>query len=155
PLIGSAVSVHGTEGAPLTNVDVATFVDLDPLGDADDMVASIDWGDGTSTAGTVVQDAQIPPGGGTSFHVEGSHTYTEEIAGVYPVIVKITDRGDTDTLPLDSPFVTAITVISSAQIVQSPLLPVANSLVSTEGTAIPAGTQLSTFTDTGGADPVG
>ena len=59
PLTGSAVTLNGTEGAPLTNVDVATFVDADPLGDADDMVATIDWGDGTVTAGTVVQDAQI------------------------------------------------------------------------------------------------
>ena len=155
PLTGTAVTLHGTEGAPLTNVDVATFVDADPLGDADDMVATIDWGDGTVTAGTVVQDAQLPPGGGTSFHVEGSHTYTEEKAAAYPVTVTITDRGDADTFPLNSPFVSTTVVNSTAVIVQSPLLPVANSLVSTEGTAIPAGTQLATFTDTGGADPVG
>jgi hypothetical protein len=155
PLIGSAVAIHGTEGAPLTNVDVATFVDTDPLGDPNDLVATINWGDGFVTAGTVVQDAQIPPGGGTMFHVQGSHTYTEELATTYPVSVTITDRGDGDMWPLNSPFVTSTTVASTAQIVQSPLLPVANSLVSTEGTAIPAGTQLATFTDTGGADAVG
>jgi hypothetical protein len=155
PLTGTAVTLHGTEGAPLTNVDVATFVDADPLGDPNDMVATINWGDGTVTAGTVVQDAQIPPGGGTMFHVEGSHTYTEELAATYPVTVTITDRGDDDSLPLDSPFVSTTTVASTAQIVQSPLLPVANSLVSTEGTPIPAGTHLATFTDTGGADPIG
>jgi hypothetical protein len=155
PLTGAAVALHGTEGAPLTNVDVATFIDADPLGDPDDMVATIDWGDGTVTAGTVVQDAQIPPGGGTMFHVEGSHTYTEEQATTYPVTVTIKDRGDGDMWPLNSPFVSTTTVASTAQIVQSPLLPVANSLVSTEGTAIAAGTQLATFTDTGGADAVG
>jgi PKD repeat protein len=155
PLTGSAVALHGTEGAPLTNVDVATFVDADPLGDPDDMVATIDWGDGTVTAGTVVQDAQIPPGGGTMFHVEGSHTYTEELAATFPVTVTITDRGDGDMWPLNSPFVSTTTVASTAQIVQSPLLPVANSLVSTEGKAITAGTQLATFTDTGGADAIG
>ena len=118
-------------------------------------MATIDWGDGTVTAGTVVQDAQIPAGGGTSFHVEGSHAYTEERAAAYPVTVTIIDRGDADTFPLDSPFVSTAVVNSTAVIVQSPLLPVSNSLVSTEGTAIPAGTQLATFTDTGGADPVG
>ena len=69
-------------------------MDADPLGDPNDMVATIDWGDGTPvTAGTVVQDAQLPPGGGTSFHVEGSHTYTEESATPYTVTVTITDRG--------------------------------------------------------------
>jgi hypothetical protein len=155
PLTGAAVALHGTEGAPLTNVDVATFIDADPLGDPNDFVATIDWGDGTVTAGKVIQDAQIPPGGGTSFHVVGSHTYTEEKATTYPVTVTITDRGDDDMWPLNSPFVTSTTVTSTAQIVQSPLLPVANSLVSTEGTAIAGGTQLATFTDTGGADPVG
>jgi hypothetical protein len=156
PLTGTAVTLHGTEGAPLTNVDVATFVDADPLGDPNDMVATIDWGDGSPvTAGTVVQDAQLPPGGGTSFHVQGSHTYTEEKTANYPVTVTITDRGDDDTLPLNSPFVSTTTVASTAAIVQSPILPVANSLVATEGKAIAVGTHLATFTDTGGADPVG
>jgi hypothetical protein len=153
PLTGTAVTLHGTEGAPLTNVDVATFVDADPLGDANDMVATIDWGDGTVTAGTVVQDAQTPPGGGTMFHVQGSHTYSEENPA-YPVTVTVIDRGDPDA-PITGPLVSTVTINSTAVIVQSPLLPVSNQLVSTEGTAIPAGTQLATFTDTGGADPIG
>jgi large repetitive protein len=147
PLTASPVAVNGTEGAPLTNVDVATFTDADPLGTVTDFLATVNWGDGTPvTAGTIVQDAA-----GT-FHVQGSHTYTDPSAPTYAIAVNIIDNGNgrTVTDPSDS----TATAASTATIVQSPLLPVSNAVVGTEGTAIPAGTTLASFTDTGGAGPV-
>jgi hypothetical protein len=148
PLTASPVAVHGTQGAPLTNVDVATFTDADPLGTVTDYIATIDWGDGTPvTAGTIVEDAA-----GT-FHVQGSHTYAEEKATPYSIAVSITDNGNGRTV--NDPTNSKAATTSPATIVQSPLLPVSNAIVATEGTAIPAGTVLASFTDTGGAGPVG
>ena len=140
--------VLGTEGAPLTNVDVATFLDADPLGTVTDYVATINWGDGTPvTAGVVLQDAA------GLFHVVGSHTYTEESSIPFTITTLIIDNGDgrTVTDPTDQ----QVTVTTPANIAQSPLLPVANAVVGVEGTAIPAATALATFTDTGGAQPIG
>ncbi|GAC1465783.1 MAG: hypothetical protein NVSMB9_05700 [Isosphaeraceae bacterium] len=147
PLTATAVPVNGTEGAPLTNIDVATFTDADSLGTATDFLATIDWGDGTSTAGRILQDAA-----GT-FHVQGSHTYLQERSTPYPVVVTIVDNGDGRTV--GDPTNSRATANGSATIKQSPLLPVANAVVATEGTAVPAGTPLASFTDTGGGDAVG
>lgn len=147
PLTASPVAVNGTEGAPLTNVDVATFTDANPFGNVGDFLATINWGDGTPvTAGVVLQDAA-----GT-FHVQGSHTYVEENAAVYAITVSIIDNGGgrTVTDPSDS----QATANSTATILQSPLLPVADAVVATEGTATAVGTPLALFTDTGGADAV-
>ena len=146
-LAASPVPVFGTEGAPLTNVDVATFTDPDPSSSAGDFVTTINWGDGTSTAGTVVKDAS-----GT-YHVQGSHTYTEENATPIPIAVLIVDIGGGRAA--NDPTNSKATVTSPATIRQSPLLPVASAVVATEGAAIAAGTPLASFTDTGGADPVG
>ena len=147
PLTAAPVAVNGTEGAPLTNVDVATFTDASVFGNVGDFLATINWGDGTPvTGGTVVQDAA-----GT-FHVQGSHTYADENAAVYPVTVSILDNGGGRTIA--DPTNSKATANSTATIVQSPLLPVANAVVGIEGTAIAAGTPLATFTDKGGADPL-
>ena len=147
PLTASPVAVSGTEGAPLTNVDVATFLDADPLGTVTDFLATVDWGDGTPvTAGTIVQDAA-----GT-FHVQGSHTYADPSAPTFAIVVNIIDNGNGRTVT--DPTNSTATTTSTATIVQSPILPVSNAVVGTEGTAIPAGTTLASFTDMGGADPV-
>ena len=50
-------------------ITVATFTDANPNATASDFTATINWGDGTSTSGTVVAQN----GGG--FAVEGSHVY--------------------------------------------------------------------------------
>jgi hypothetical protein len=50
------------------NGTVATFTDTDTVTPASDLAASIDWGDGTTTAGVV-------SGSAGSFSVSGSHTY--------------------------------------------------------------------------------
>jgi hypothetical protein len=57
-----AIAGHAVNGA------VATFTDTDTVTAANDFVATIDWGDGTTTAGTVA-------GSNGSFTVGGSYTY--------------------------------------------------------------------------------
>ena len=53
------------------NTAVATFSDTDTLDMAGDFTATIDWGDGVTTTGTVV-------GSNGSFTVDGGHTYADE-----------------------------------------------------------------------------
>jgi hypothetical protein len=82
-LSAQGTTLSPTEGTPFTATKVATFTDADPGGTASDYTATIDWGDGTSSAGTVT--------GSGPFTVSGDHTYAEE--GPYTATVKIVDIG--------------------------------------------------------------
>ena len=59
------------EATALNNVQVATFTDPDPNDNDNEYHATITWGDGQVTTGSVA-------GGSGSFTVTGSHTYQEE-----------------------------------------------------------------------------
>ena len=85
PITAVATSVSGTEGAAISGATVATFTDANPNATASDFTATIDWGDGTSTTGTVVAQS----GGG--FAVDGAHTYADE--GQYTIGVTVNDVG--------------------------------------------------------------
>jgi hypothetical protein len=63
---------------------VATFTDADPHGTVSDYTATIAWGDGSSSAGTVTAN-------GSSFAVNGSHSYA--VLGPYTITVQISDAG--------------------------------------------------------------
>ena len=76
------------EGTPF-NGAVATFSDLDPAGTASDYTATITWGDGVTTLGTIV------PGTPGLFNVMGTHTFVS--AGIYTVSVVIADAGGSTT----------------------------------------------------------
>ena len=81
-ITGTVNDQTGNAGTELTDVLVATFVDnccKEPTGE---YVATVDWGDGTTTTGVVVD----PPG---TIHVHGTHTYAA--AGTYTLAVSITD----------------------------------------------------------------
>jgi hypothetical protein len=78
-------SFSAAEGAGTGDLVVAAFSDADPGGSAGDFGATIHWGDGQSSAGTVVPH----PGGGWEVH--GSHAYAEE--GGYAVRVDVADAG--------------------------------------------------------------
>lgn len=99
----SGTAVSGTEGAGLSSVVVATFTDADAGAVPSDYSATIDWGDGASSTGSI---------GGTAgdFSVTGSHTYAKY--GDYAVTTQITD--------LDNPGDTA-TATSTATIADAPL----------------------------------
>jgi hypothetical protein len=64
---------------------VATFSDSDPNGNAKDFTATINWGDGHLTNGTIAADGR----GG--FTVSGTNTYAT--AGNFPVSVDVFDFG--------------------------------------------------------------
>ncbi len=79
-------------GAPLNatagtqfNAKVATFSDADPGGVASDYTATIEWGDGATSPGTV------SAAGGGGFTVTGSHTYAA--GGAYRTSATINDAG--------------------------------------------------------------
>jgi Bacterial Ig-like domain (group 1) len=80
-ITASGQNLSGTEGAVASGT-VATFTDPDTSATASEYAATIEWGDGSTSTGTVT-------GGGGSFSVSGSHTYVDE--GSYPLKVIITD----------------------------------------------------------------
>ncbi|MFO0890701.1 MAG: Ig-like domain-containing protein [Isosphaeraceae bacterium] len=82
------LNISGSEGASLIDVPVASFNFSDPatpvvLGRASDFSATIDWGDGSTSPGTVVGTS----GGG--FVVQGTHKYAA--SGSYTVSTAVTD----------------------------------------------------------------
>jgi hypothetical protein len=70
----TGTQIQAVEGKPFSGT-VATFTAADPAAATGDFTASIDWGDGTTSDGTVVAD----PAGG--FDVTGTHTYTQTVDG--------------------------------------------------------------------------
>jgi hypothetical protein len=102
---GAALNQNTMPGTALDNVQVATFRDLNIGADDTDFTATIDWGDGTTSAGTVAA-VEGQPG---SFTVTGSHTYAS--AGVYTVVTTINDVGGASTVSTISVFVAGLTMI--------------------------------------------
>jgi PKD repeat protein len=82
PIVATGVAVSGSEFAPLNNVTVATFTHANGMEPAVDFTATIDWGDGTSSSGTVALSA-------TTYTVSGVHTYGDEKS--YAVTVRVVD----------------------------------------------------------------
>jgi hypothetical protein len=83
-LRAAGTTLTAIEGASLTPL-VASFTDADANALASDYVAAINWGDGSTSIGTVTAAAS----GG--FSVTGTHTYAEE--GGYQASITITDAG--------------------------------------------------------------
>jgi hypothetical protein len=89
PLSGTGLTLRATEGVVFSG-SVASFTDADPSTKAGDFVATINWGDGSSsTRGSVRLSS------GYTFNVVGSHTYSEE--GSYAITVVSTVAGRTAT----------------------------------------------------------
>jgi hypothetical protein len=86
-LTGTQPAVAAKAGVAFTGA-VATFSDADPNGTASDFTATIDWGDGQRSAGTITANGQ----GG--FNVSGTNTYAS--AGSFPIHVLVQDLGLTD-----------------------------------------------------------
>jgi Ca2+-binding RTX toxin-like protein len=80
-VIGTPTLTNLAQGVNYTNLPVATFVDPGGPESLADYSASINWGDNTTSAGT------ISVGGGT-FTVAGSHTYST--FGSLKVVVNLT-----------------------------------------------------------------
>jgi len=82
PIMATGTPFGAVEGASATGT-VATFTDPDPKATAGEYAATIDWGDGASSAGAI-----SGPAGGP-FTVTGSHVYQQE--GSYTITVTISD----------------------------------------------------------------
>jgi hypothetical protein len=74
---------------PSTTEVLARFTDDDPAGAVSDYTASVDWGDGTTSAGIIAANA-----GG--FNVTGTHGYV--IQGPHLVRVRVNDIGGSTAL---------------------------------------------------------
>jgi PKD repeat protein len=102
-LTATGVPVDATAGVQFS-ATVATFTDAASTGTASDYTATIAWGDGTNSTGTVSTSS------GGSFAVTGSHTYAS--SGVYQTTVTISNvRGATTT------------AVSGADVTSSPAPP--------------------------------
>ncbi len=77
-------SVHATAGVRFAG-PVLTFADADPNGGPRDYAAAIDWGDGTTSAGTA------SPSAAGGFAVAGAHTYA--IPGAFLIRITVVDLG--------------------------------------------------------------
>ena len=113
---GSSASLTGTEGSALS-ADVGTFTSANPLAGSSDFSASIDWGDGTPLS--IGEISEAPDG---TFHVAGGHTYAEETATPYAVIVTVMSTSGVTT-----------TLNPTAAIADAPLLATAQAAAATEG----------------------
>ncbi|HEV3343815.1 MAG TPA: DUF4214 domain-containing protein [Pirellulales bacterium] len=125
----TAASIASTEGATFSG-GVATFTDSDAAENvSSDFTATIDWGDGATTAGTITTAA----GGG--FGVTGSHQYADE--GTKSVVVTVADNnGATGTVTATATVVDAVFAASTLNMI--------------EGTS--ATIQLATLSDPGSPD---
>jgi uncharacterized delta-60 repeat protein len=84
PLTATGTTVSPTAGAPFTGI-VASFTDADPASNVSQYTATITWGDGNTSAGTIAANSS----GG--FNVTGTNTYAA--AGTYTITVQISDVG--------------------------------------------------------------
>jgi hypothetical protein len=134
-LSGSGTTIKGDPNVALTNVTVATFTDSNTANVAGDFVAAVDWGDGTTTLGTV-------SGSGGAFTVTGSHTYTQN--GQDAIVVNVTEEPDNPQ---------AIANASAASTALIGIAPVSGaSIFIAEGDAVPADTKVATFSDSNDLD---
>jgi hypothetical protein len=126
-LSATGYNLAGIEGQQINGI-VATFTDVTyPTNSPSDFTATINWGDGTTSAGIVTVQ-------GSLFVVRGSHTYTEE--GTYSIKVTISDDGGAAA--------TANTT-SAATIADAPLTATGTPVNATEGLSFSG--QVATFTD--------
>jgi hypothetical protein len=133
PLTGQAVTYAGSAASAYDDV-VGSFTDANPNAQPGDFLATIQWGDGATSAGTVSDQ-------GGNYAVSGLHTFTA--AGAYSVNVSVQDSGGasaswTSTLYID-------TVLPDGT---NPLLPTDPTVYSTEGA--PFSGSVGTFIDTDG-----
>jgi hypothetical protein len=126
-LAGTPVTFSPTVSNAFTGT-VANFTDTDTANVAGDFVATIDWGDGTTTPGTV-------SGSAGSFHVGGTHTYAS--LGSFSVVVTLSD---------DAPGSATAKVTSTATVVNSSMAATAINIAPKEHTAFSGA--VATFTDT-------
>ena len=129
-LTPQGTTINTFTNQPLNNVVVATFSDADTTTAAGDLPASINWGDGTTTTGSV-------SGSAGSFTVTGSHTYTAP--GTDNVQVTLSD---------DAPGPATATANTTGTVSAGTLASQEVLTTATEHVALADSTTVVTFTDT-------
>ena len=84
------MAITGTSKTLLSDLTLANLSSSNPNAVGSDFKASINWGDGKTTPGTLVDFT------GGNFSVTGSHTYTE--GGTYAVTISITNDTNAVTM---------------------------------------------------------
>ena len=87
PPITPAVTTIGVSGKKVRNITVATFTHANGVEPASAFIASIDWGDGSKSTGTITQS-------GTTYTVKDTHTYGGK-SGSHTVTTTVTEAGFT------------------------------------------------------------
>ena len=123
-------TIVGNPNTALTNVVVATFTDT-YANLPSDFTAPIDWGDGTTTMGTVA-------GSGGSYSITGSHTYTTN--GSFTITTFVND--DAPDAASDGAQTQAVIGFGGNVVLNA----------ATETIAVPAGTEVATFGDSNTSD---
>jgi hypothetical protein len=83
PIVVHGLRITATRGTAFTSKVVGSFSDVKPGMTLGNYLATIDWGDGTFSAGSII-------GASGSFSIIGSHTYsTANAASVYSINVTI------------------------------------------------------------------
>jgi hypothetical protein len=102
------------EGVPMQNILLATFQNANGVEAAADFVATIDWGDGSSSdaAGTVTLVTPAGPNPVPFYEVRGSHVYTED--RTWPIKVTVLDTADTEVEP-GAPTIVATTQATATE----------------------------------------
>jgi hypothetical protein len=131
PLSAIGVNLSGTAGQSLSGV-VAHFTDGNPAAGAGEFSAQINWGDGSSSAGTVTAGA----GGG--FEVAGAHTYST--VGAYTTTSTIVDIGGAATTASSNVHITvAPSALPQARFGFAPFSPCQNDQVSFDASSSTGG----------------
>jgi hypothetical protein len=141
---GGGYALTPVEGQSTGTVTVATFTDPGGAESTIDYSATIDWGDGNTSIGAIVDM------GGGLFAVQGSNTYAEESAADHPGSFPSYAITTTITHESSGP---AITATSSATVSDPAVIisPISNTVVASEGVSTGTVT-VATFTDPGGPE---
>lgn len=97
-------------GKSQSNVTVATFTHANGLEPASAFVATINWGDNSTSTGTITQS-------GTTYTVKGSHTYSKN--GSYTVTTTVVEAGNSPNVAMASPSSTTATPAAATSTVST------------------------------------
>src|SRR5262249_9138980 len=136
PLTGQSV-VYGAQPGVYQDV-VGSFTDANTAAVPEEFLATINWGDGSTSTGLVT-------GSGGQYAVSGQHEYVS--VGTYPVEVQVSDVGGSATSWCSTLYVGTTPPAGSV-----PLLATDPTIAATEGMGFTA--LVGTFTDSdGNQDP--
>jgi Domain of unknown function (DUF4214) len=139
-LSGGGTTIVATRGQAFNGV-VGTFSALDPTATAGEFSATINWGDGSSSAGTIDVNSS------GAFEVKGTHTFAA--AGQDNISVAVTGVATTA-----NPTGSSLTINSQA-VVNDAALALTGTNVTIGASLAAANVAVGTFNDAGGAQALG